>query len=95
MACRRSRAELLGVLLPAPAISQGVSLGNRGKQLGIVKLIPKASGVDTVEHSSYDSATPFSHGETGSMKAVLVVLLASHKSRRPWAMKSGPLSLRM
>ncbi len=29
------------------------------------------------------------------MVAVLVVVLASHQSRRAWAMNSGPLSLRM
>ena len=32
-----------------------------------------------------DSAKPFSHGDPGSMYAVLVVSLASHQSRSAWA----------
>ena len=42
-----------------------------------------------------DSANPFSQGDPGTMYAVLVVVLASHQSRRAWAMNSGPLSLQM
>ena len=42
-----------------------------------------------------DSANPFSLGDPGAMSTVLVVLLASHQTRRARAMNSGPLSDRM
>jgi hypothetical protein len=41
VACRRSRAELLRVVLPAPAISLELSLWRRGEQLGIEELVPE------------------------------------------------------
>ena len=66
-----------------------------GEQHGVEELIAEPAVVDKVERSSYDSANPSSHGEPGAMVAVLVVVLASHQSRRVWAMNSGPLSLRM
>jgi hypothetical protein len=34
-----------GVVLPAPAISQGLSLSHRGKQFGVKEFIPEAAGL--------------------------------------------------
>ncbi len=56
-----------GVVLPAPAISQGLGLGHGVKQLGVQEFIPEPAVVDAVERSSCDSAKPFCHGEPGSM----------------------------
>jgi len=83
------------VVLPAPAIGQDLSFWGCGEQLGVEELIPEPAVVDEVEQSSYDSAKPFSHGDPGSMVAVVVVLLASHQARTACAMNSGPLSDRM
>jgi len=55
------------VVLPPPAISQGLGLGDGGEQLGVQELIPEPAVVDVVERRSYDSAKPFCHGVTGSM----------------------------
>jgi hypothetical protein len=55
------------VVLPAPAISQGLGLGHGDEQLGVQEFIPEPAVVDAVERSSYDSAKPFCHGEPDSM----------------------------
>ena len=56
-----------GVVLPAPAISQGLCLSHRGKQHGVQEFIPEPAVVDAVERSSEDSAKPCCHGDPGSM----------------------------
>jgi hypothetical protein len=76
-------------------IGQDLSLRSCGEQLRIEELIAEPAVVDEVKRSSYDSANSFSHGEPGAMVAVLVMVPASHQSRRAWAMNCGPLSLRM
>ena len=83
-----------GVVLPAPAISQSLSLSHRGEQFGIEELVLESSVVDAVERSSYDLAKPFCHGVPGLMYAALLPLLA-HQRLWAWAMNSGPLSLWM
>jgi len=55
------------VVLTPPATSQGLGLGHGGEQLGVQELIPEPPVVDVVERSSYDSAKPFCHGDSGSM----------------------------
>lgn len=85
-ACRRSRAELLVVVLPAPAISQGLFLSHRGEQFGIEEFIS--------EPAVEEFGKSVLHGEPGSIYVVVVVLLSAQRLRA-WAMNSGPLSLRM
>jgi len=55
------------VVLPPPAISQGLGLGHGVEQLGVQELIPEPAAVDVVERSSYDSAKPFCHDDPDSM----------------------------
>jgi len=62
------------VELPAPAVGQDLGLRSRVEQLGVEELIPEPGVVDEVERISYDSAKPFSHGDPGSMYAVVAPL---------------------
>ncbi len=75
------------VVLPAPTIGQDLRLRSGGEQLSVEELIPEPA----IERFR-ESVLP---GGSRPMYAVLVVVLASHQSRRAWAMNSGPLSLRM
>jgi len=73
------------VVLPAPAISQGLGLIHCGEQLGVQEFIPEPAVVNSAERSSQDSPKPFCHGDPGSMY-VVVVPPFSPQRLRAWAM---------
>ena len=75
-----------GVVLPTPAISQGLGLGHGREQMGLKEFILDP-GVERFRK-------PFLPRGSGLDVRRLVLLLFT-QLLRAWAMNSGPLSLRM
>jgi|LakMenEpi03Aug12_release.lakeMendotaPanAssembly.Ray.scaffolds.fasta_scaffold34498_2 hypothetical protein len=60
-----------GVVLPAQIIGQDLSIRSRHEQVGVEEFISEEAIVDEVEQTLYTSEKPVSHGDPGSMQAVV------------------------